>query len=423
MPGMRRQEDGCLYSGAVGERASFARVREGLSAAFGRSGEEVRLLFSPYRVCPLGAHVDHQDGVVSGFAIDQGVAFAFAPRDDTTVRAASANFQGAVIYDLEEVPPAVPGDWGNFARGAAAALQRRGHRLERGVDLVLAGELPVGGLSSSAAVGVGYLLALEAVNELVITPEENVALARAIENEYVGLNSGVLDQSMILLSRDGALLRLDCRTLEREHVEFGGAAGDRKSVALAVGVAYSGLSQALVGTGYNQRVAECREAARLLLEAARLPVPAVGAVLRDVTPEIYQRHKRSLPENLAKRAAHYFGEQARVEAGVLAWREGDVARFGQLVSDSGRSSIEKYECGAPELIALYAALLEAPGVYGARFSGAGFRGSCLALVDPAQFDAAAEQVRAAYVERFPQYAETFGFFRCAPGPAAHLVAA
>ena len=397
------------------ERPSFTRALDGLRAAFGADLGEAQLLFSPYRVCPLGAHVDHQDGVVTGFAIDQGLAFAFAPRDDTTVRAASANFPGEIAFDLTRIPQASPGDWGNFARGAAVALQSRGYRLERGVDLYLAGELPVGGLSSSAAVGTGYLLALEAVNGVDVTAEENVALARAIENEYVGLNSGVLDQSMILLSREDALLRLDCRTMAREYVGFGGGAPP------VVGVAYSGVSQALVGTGYNQRVAECREAARLLLEAAQLPAPEGGARLRDVPVEAYERLKDSLPEPLAKRARHYFGEQARVTAGTDAWGVGDVARFGRLVSESGRSSIENYECGAPELIALYEALLDGSGVYGARFSGAGFRGSCLALVDPAHFEAVGERVRAAYVGRFPQYAETFGFFRCAPGPAAHVL--
>jgi galacturonokinase len=397
-------------------REAFERVAEQFETAFGNSGGsgQRRLLFSPYRVCPLGAHVDHQDGVVTGMAIDSGVAFAFAPRPDTRVRAASANFQGLVEFDLQEIPPAQPGDWGNFARGAAHALQRRGYRLERGADLSLVGELPVGGLSSSAAVGVGYLLAL--------SPEENVALARAIENEYVGLNSGVLDQSMILLSREGALLRLDCRTGERTYVEAPSPSGGT-GPAVTIGVAYSGLSHALVGTGYNQRVAECREAAQLLLDRAGLPVPGGGARLRDVPPDAYEQHRDSLPENLRKRAAHYFGEQRRVAEGVQAWGAGDVGRFGQLVAESGRSSIENYECGAPELIALYRALLDAPGVYGARFSGAGFRGSCLALVDPARFQEVGQRVRDAYMRAFPQYAETFGWFQCAAGPAAHVLPA
>ena len=425
-------------SARVGERDSFGRACEGLTTTFGRSREDVHYLFSPYRVCPLGAHVDHQDGLVTGFAIDHGVAFAFAPRADTLVRAGSATFPGTISFDLTQIPPATPGDWGNFPRGAAVALKNRGHALSRGVDLFLAGELPVGGLSSSAAVGVGYLLALEAVNALDVTPDANVALARAIENEYVGLNSGVLDQSMILLSREGALLQLDCRTMDRTYIRFGEESGSasfgstgnfgrssgsahKDPTPPVLGVAYSGVSQALVGTGYNQRVAECREAARLLLEAARLPSPKTGARLRDVPPDAYAAHKHTLPDNLAKRAAHYFTEQQRLRDGVVAWAKGDLPHFGRLVSESGRSSIHNYECGAPELISLYEALITAPGVYGARFSGAGFRGSCLALVDPAHFDAAGEHVRDHYLKTFPQYADTFGFFRCAPGPAAHLL--
>ncbi|HEV2126426.1 MAG TPA: galactokinase family protein [Chloroflexota bacterium] len=378
--------------------------------------EEPRFIFSPYRICPLGAHVDHQDGVVTGMAIDQGVAIAFRPRDNARIRAASANFPGEVAFDLHQIPGATPGDWGNFPRGAASALIARGHTLRRGLDLYLIGQLPVGGLSSSAAVGVGYLLALEAVNDLDITPEENVELARMIENEYIGLHSGVLDQSMILLSQENRLLQLDCRTGEKQYV----AIGDRTKLP-TIAVAYSGLSQALVGTGYNRRVAECREAATLLLERAGLPIPNAGAKLRDVPLEVFEQWGAQLPAELARRAAHYFGEQRRVSQGADAWAKGDTVRFGQLVSESGRSSIENYECGAPELFTLYEALLEAPGVYGARFSGAGFRGSCLALVDPAHFEAAAQHVRERYLQAHPQYRETFGFFRCASGPAAHLV--
>ncbi|HXI14850.1 MAG TPA: galactokinase family protein [Chloroflexota bacterium] len=398
-----------------GERPSFARAREGLRAALGAAAEP-RLLFSPYRVCPLGAHVDHQDGVVTGMAIDSGVAVAFAAREDTQVRAASETFPGTVSFDATAVPLPKQGDWGNFPRGAVVALQQRGYSIKRGADLYLVGELPVGGLSSSAAVGVGYLLALEAVNGIAVSPEENVALARAIENEYVGLNSGVLDQSMILLSQKGTLLRLDCRTGERAYI-----AVPADAPPVSIGIAYSGLSSALVGTGYNQRVAECREAARLLLQQAGLPAPKDGARLRDVPSETYAALHGVLPEAPARRAAHFFSEQERVGEGVRAGAAGDVAGFGRLVAESGRSSVENYECGAPELIVLYRALLEAPGVYGARFSGAGFRGLCLALVEPDQFEAIGERIRERYLAAYPQYAATFGWFRCAAGPAARLL--
>ncbi|MGH2351325.1 MAG: galactokinase family protein [Chloroflexota bacterium] len=413
---------------------AVARAAEGLATRFGRRRDgELRFVRSPYRICPLGAHVDHQDGVVTGMAIDQGVVVAFAGRDDTRVRAASADFPGDVSFDLQSIPPAISGDWGNFLRGAAAVLGAT-HRLSRGVDLFVVGQLPVGGLSSSAAVAIGYLLALEATNELSITPEANVRLVHRIENDYVGLHAGVLDQSMILFAQQDRLLRLDCRTGEREYVTLGTSDADlsnptskdgqdtRKAPPLPVtiAVAYSGLSQALVGTGYNQRVAECREAATRLLGLAGIDQPPGGARLRDVPPAAYERHRAALPPELARRAAHYFGEQARVAEGTVAWRRGDLVRFGELVSQSGRSSIENYECGAPELIALYDALVGAPGVYGARFSGAGFRGACLALVDPGSFDAVVQRVRDRYLAGYPQYAETFGVFRCASGPGAGL---
>jgi galactokinase len=409
-----------------------AQVVDALAGRFDRR-DGVRVVRAPYRVCPLGAHVDHQDGVVTGMAIDKGVLVAFAPRDDTRVRAASADFTALVEFDLRAVPPAAAhGDWGNFLRGAAVALARS-HPLTRGADLYVAGQLPIGGLSSSAAVSVGYLLALQAVNDLSVAPEENIALARAIENDYVSLRSGILDQSMILLSQQDRLLRFDCRTLDRSFAPFGSvpnapgsapsreAAGASRAAPPTIGVAYSGVSHALVGTGYNQRVAECREAAALLLAAAGLPVPEGGAVLRDVPPDAYAAHQASLPPNLAKRAAHYFGEQERVEAGVAAWAAGDITRLGQLVTASGRSSIDNYECGAPELIAIYNALVTSPGVCGARFSGAGFRGSCLALVAPEAFHDVGTSVRAAYLRAFPQYADTFGFFACASAPAAGFI--
>jgi galactokinase/galacturonokinase len=365
-------------------------------------------------------------------AIDHGVAVAYAPREDRTVRAASADFPSRVGFDLDGIPPATPGDWGNFLRGAALVLQSAengaGRRPLRGVDLFVAGELPIGGLSSSAAVAVGYLMALNAAagapagsGSDSLTAERCAALVHRVENDYVGLRSGVLDQSMILFARQDRLLHLDCRSGERAYAPFGAAGASSGPPAILV--AYSGLAQALVGTGYNQRVAECRQAAARLLEAAGRPAPDGGAVLRDVPPEVYERHRAALPAPLARRADHYFGEQARVAAGTAAWRAGDRDAFGRLMAASGRSSIDNYECGAPELVTLYEALLDAPGVYGARFSGAGFRGACLALVDPPAFAAAAAAVRERYLAVYPQYAATFGVFRCASGPPARLVPA
>jgi galacturonokinase len=387
-------------------------VRRQVVARFGVDPAEVRVVRSPYRVCPLGAHVDHQLGQVTAMALDQGVVLAYAPMTAARVRLASADFPGEVAFDLAEVPACVAGDWGNFARGAALALQAR-YSLCRGLVGVTSGRLAEGGLSSSAAVGVAYLIALEDVNGLDVSPEDNIDLDQAIENGYLGLRNGILDQAAILLSRQDQLLHLDCATRQHRRVAPG---PDLAPFRLLI--AFSGLRQALVSTDYNRRVDECQTAARALLDAVGRPHsdPRLGRI----TAAEYAAHARLLGGPPARRAAHFFGEVARVEQGVEAWQAGDLAAFGRLVTASGESSVVNYECGCPPLIDLFRLLVATPGVYGARFSGAGFRGCCLALVDADAAPAAAARVRAEYGQRHPQLAAAAAVLVCASGDGARI---
>ena len=381
---------------------------------------EVRVVISPYRICPLGAHVDHQRGIVTGMALDQAVLLAFAPAPEKTrnrVVARSLNFEHEVQFDLDSIPPARPGDWGNYLRGAALALRQHcDGAIRRGISAVVDGQMPVGGLSSSAAVGVAYLLALEAANDLTVGIADNIELDRAIENGYIGLNNGILDQSVILASQRDRLLSLDCATQQWQTIT-----GPRRA-AFAVLVFHSGITESLMTTGYNQRVAECREAAQLLLSAARTPVPE-NTVLRDVPEEVFRQLGVTLPLPLRKRATHFFTEQARVRAGLEAWQASDLTRFGQLVTQSGRSSMDNYECGSPQLIAIYELLAVTPGVFGARFSGAGFRGSCIALVEPARAVAIAAAVAEGYAQRHPAEAMRSALVLCDSDNGARLLGA
>jgi galactokinase/galacturonokinase len=280
--------------------------------------------------------------------------------------------------------------------------------------------MPIGGLSSSAAVTIAYLLALETLNGLEVDAYENVELCRLTENGYIGLNNGILDQSVILHSAHNHLTRIDCKEVAVDCIPTMVSKQELKA-RFGILVVYSGVTHALVGTDYNNRVAQCREAAAALLEFGGQSVPE-NVRLRHVAPELFEQYGERLDEPLRRRARHYFGEMMRVQEGINAWREGDLHHMGNLVNASGESSVKWYECGSPELKTLYEILRETPGVYGTRFSGAGFRGNCIALIDPTQGEAIAEAVHRRYPSAHPNVAERYNIHFCFPDGNAGVVA-
>lgn len=393
--------------------ATIETLRQEVVARFGVPPDAVRVVRAPYRICPLGAHIDHQLGPVTAMAIDQCVLLAYAPTDSGRVRVGSLDFAGAVEFALDAVPPRQAEDWGNYPRGAALAL-RREHRLETGIVGITTGKLHGGGVSSSAAVGVAFLLALEDVNGLDLPAAANIELDREIENGYLGLRNGILDQAAVLLSRRGCLTRIDCRTSRHELIPAPASMPPSKIL-----LAFSGLKRALVGTDYNRRVDECAEAARTLLAAVGREDCA--PVLGNVTAEEYAACRHRLQGAPARRAAHFFAEVDRVARGVAAWKVGDLAAFGTLMTASGESSIVNYECGSPPLIDLYRILVDTPGVYGARFSGAGFRGCCAALVRPDQAEQASAHVAEAYARLHPDLAPAASVVLCEADDGAAIL--
>lgn len=374
----------------------------------------IRVVRAPLRISPLGAHIDHQLGRVTGMAVDRSILFAFAPTTDGSLHVESLDFATTTDFTLTNVPPYVKGDWGNYLRGAVVALQKD-RPLRYGLLGVLGGDMPIGGLSSSAAVTIAYLLALEAVNGLTLTPAENIRMVTRTEHEYIGLNNGILDQTSILFSQRNHLTIIDCQSVQIDR-----APARIDPSRYAIMAVYSGVAQGLVGTGYNNRVAECQAAARQLLTLA-FQEERSDPRLRHVTPEHFSAYGAQLDEALRKRATHFFTEMARVASGEVAWREGDLARFGELISQSGESSIKNYESGCPQLITLYEILRDTPGVYGVRFSGAGFRGSCLALVDPAASESITEAVHRRYPQTHLDIADKYSVHLCQPADGAALL--
>lgn len=347
------------------------------------------LVRAPLRVCPLGAHVDHQGGRVTGLAVDREVRLAAFPRADALLSLESLDFPGAVELDLGGPVAARDGSWGDYVRAAVSVLgvdRRLGHGL-RGI---VAGDLPAAGLSSSAALLIAVVLALGRVNHLELERDEIASLVQRAENEYVGVDSGRLDQSIILHACSGFLTHVDCSSLE-----VGQVAWPAMSTPPEVLVVYSGLPRSLASSSFNTRVAECRAAAHRLAELAGRPADG-RVVLSEVPRRLFEEFVGRLPQPLQRRAAHFFGEQDRVRRGVDAWSRGDGSEFGRLMTASGASSIENYECGTPEMVTLYELLVGSQGVLGARFSGAGFGGSCVAFVEPDTAGPIAEEVGRRY---------------------------
>ena len=382
-------------------------------------------IFAPYRVCPLGAHVDHQHGLVTGFAINKGIDLWFNIREDGLVKLSSRTFEGDVEFHVNTPTQVREHHWGDYARGAKYALRKR-FELVKGIEGVIQGSLPVGGLSSSAAVLIAYVMAFAKANDITLKPFEVVKIASEAEREYIGLNNGLLDQACIALGKKDELLFLDCDTNEYRHIKFGSAnASLSKQSGLEglfeIGIFFSGLTRSLVNSDYNLRVFECKTAAWNMLAYMDQPLKTFDKTfLRDIPKTTFEKTRIAMPARFARRAEHFYSEYRRVRQGVTAWETGNLKLFGKLSFDSCESSIHNYECGSSELIAIYEIMRQLPGVYGGRFSGAGFKGACIALVDPAYKESIEKTLTERYLEQFPEYEKTFQVFWVRPDDGARF---
>lgn len=363
--------------------------------------------FCPYRVCPIGAHSDHQHGKITGLAIDKGIHLAYKPKQNGVVELCSLQFEKRAQWHIASVPEQKQNDWADYLRGATIELGQR-RVLHVGLCGVIEGTLPIGGLSSSAAVTLVFLCALCKVNNIKLTDKEMIEIAVAVENRYVGVSCGKLDQSCEIFSRKDHLLYLD--TLDDQY-ELIPTSPNMKPYDIAV--VFSGVERTLAGTKFNMRVDECRSAAYALKAFAGMEYGKFQEThLREVPVEVFRRYKDRLPDTWARRAEHWYTEFERVHLGAEAWRRGDIETFGRLSFESGHSSIYNYETGSPELKALYDIMTRTEGIYGGRFSGAGFKGCCMALIDPSYRESIERKIADEYLREFPALRGKYQFVIC-----------
>ena len=372
---------------------------------YGRTNYEVG--FCPYRVCPMGAHSDHQYGKITGLAIDKGVHIAFGPKMNGVVEMRSLQFPTRAQWHIKQVDEKPVGDWADYLRGATYALSKK-YPLSVGICGIVEGTMPIGGLSSSAAVIIAFLSALAKVNNIKLSEREIIDIALVAEKDYVGVNVGKLDQSCEVLSKKDHLLYLDTKDDSFELIPTNPA---MKPYEIAI--FFSGVERNLAGSKFNMRVDELKSAAYAMMAYSGMEYGKFEeARLRSVPREVFEQYKDRLPENWRKRATHFYTEFERVEQGAEAWRRGDLDTYGRLCFESGWSSIYNYETGSDELKTLYEIMQTTDGIYGGRFSGAGFKGCCMALVDPAFKETIEERVTREYLKVFPGLADKFSVHFC-----------
>lgn len=331
---------------------------------------------APGRVNMIGEHTDYNDGFVLPAAIERETRIALARRDDDQVHLIASDLGRETVFSLHEIATSADQPWSNYVRGVAFGLKERGYPV-RGADMLVHGTVPIGsGLSSSAALEMASVQAFAAAGDFTVPPDEAARIGQAAEHMFVGAKTGLMDQLASALGRAGHLLLIDIRSLAYEPVPVPPTA--------AILIADTSVRRSLASSAYNERRAQCEQA------AVAMGVPA----LRDATMTMLDA--ADLPDVVRRRAAHVIQEDARVLQAVAAFRSGDLAAAGKLMNESHFSLRDLYEVSGPELDIMSELLRSQPGCYGARLTGAGFGGCCVALMDAGAVEAAIPVVARAY---------------------------
>ncbi len=322
---------------------------------------------APGRVNLIGEHTDYNDGFVLPIALDRKVVVAAGAAAGEALHCHSVDLRASATLSSGAFSADLSPHWARYPAGAATLL-RNEYALRQGVNLSIHGNIPIGaGLSSSAALSVASVAAIQRIALLPLSGREIAVLARRAEVEFAGVECGIMDQFVAVTGREGHALFLDCRSLASEQVPL--PSGARFLIC------DTGVKRRLVRSAYNTRLAECREAVALL---ARM-IPGLSS-LRDIEPGRLASLEDRLPTIPHRRARHVVTENARVLDAVAAMKSGDCETLGRLMTASHESLRDDYEVSCPELNAFVASALALPGVYGARMTGAGFGGCGVCLV-------------------------------------------
>ena len=342
------------------------------------------IIRAPGRVNLIGEHTDYNGGFVLPITIDRYTNLLVSKNDEEKIRLYDMKYKEKEEFDLDNIKKSQQKKWSNYQRGIAKILLETGYKIG-GMDVLVFGEVPEGaGLSSSASIEIATLLSFKELYDLEIKPLEMIELARKAENEFVGVQCGIMDQFASLLSKEGNALFIDCRSLEYQYVPL-----------LLKGCSFlvcnSMVERKLAESSYNKRRKDCKYA----LRAFHKILPRIGT-LRDISVDDFMRYGGLLSKKSRKRIKHYIYENERVKQAVEALKKGNARVFGELMFQSHKSLKELYEVSTDELDLLVEIGKDEPGILGARLTGAGFGGCVIYLVEDSIVEKLKEKILNVY---------------------------
>lgn len=359
--------------------------------------EPVRTFFAPGRINLIGEHTDYNGGYVFPAAISFGTYALATKRNDRTIQFYSINFEenGIISVELDDLSYRKDDDWANYPKGMIDQLVKNGAKIEQGFNVLYYGNIPNGaGLSSSASIELVTGVLLESLFQIEIDRIELVKLGQRVENEYIGVNSGIMDQFAVGMGKQDHAMLLDCNTLDYQYAPV-------ELNEYTIMIMNTNKRRELADSKYNERRSECESALKDL--QTELAINSLG----DLSTDQFDNFAKIIQnKTVRKRAKHAVYENQRTKDALVKLEAGDLQGFGQLLNESHLSLQHDYEVTGIELDTLVQAAWDQDGVLGARMTGAGFGGCAIALVDQSKLDSFKANVSKIYQKKIG-YQPTF----------------
>ena len=387
---------------------SVQELKDKFKELFGGEGD-IDAYFAPGRVNLIGEHTDYNGGHVFPCALTIGTYGIIRPRADRKLRFYSVNFSGLGIIEtsLDELVPEEAADWTNYPKGVMWTFEKRGYHLPTGADILIYGDIPAGsGLSSSASLEVLTGLMLRDTFGFDISMVDLALIGQYSENNFNGMNCGIMDQFASAMGKKDCAIFLDTATLEYEYAPI--KLPDAKIV-----ITNSKVKHSLVSSAYNDRRRECETALKEL--QAVVDIKTLG----DLTEEQFEAHKDAIQDPVCrKRAKHAVYENQRTIRAVDALKANDIETFGRLMNETHISLRDDFEVSCAETDLLAELAWQVPGVLGSRITGGGFGGCTVSIVKNESVDLFIQSLDRPYEEKTGHKAE---FYVVDVGDGAHAL--